>query len=179
MGDFQYWVGKKTRSTEFGVSTSLSIPNFVGLPNRFFRGNTLPRTAFSLSYSFQERPEYTRNIISSTIGYTWTVHRRYFYTLNPIQLNIVNLSKVKQSFLEGLDNPFLKNSYQNHFDLGLGFTFYYTTNPDGDNTKSYFYFRTQTDIAGNVMSLFNGLMEKNSNNERKFWNTPYAQYARE
>ena len=107
------------------------------------------------------------------------MHRRYFYTLNPIQLNIVNLSKVKQSFLEGLDNPFLKNSYQNHFDLGLGFTFYYTTNPDGDNTKSYFYFRTQTDIAGNVMSLFNGLMEKNSNNERKFWNTPYAQYARE
>ena len=179
MGDFQYWVGKKTRSTEFGVSTSLSIPNFVGLPNRFFRGSTLPRTAFSLSYSFQERPEYTRNIISSTIGYTWNVHRRYFYTLNPIQLNIVNLSKVKQSFLEGLDNPFLKNSYQNHFDLGLGFTFYYTTNPDGDNTKSYFYFRTQTDIAGNVMSLFNGLMEKNSNNERKFWNTPYAQYARE
>lgn len=179
MGDFQYWIGKKTQSTEFGVSTSLSIPNFVGLPNRFFKGNTLPRTVFSLSYSFQERPEYTRNIISSTIGYTWNVHKRYFYTLNPIQLNIVNLSKVSRSFLDGLDNPFLKNSYQNHFDLGLGFTFYFTTNPDGDNSRSYFYFRTQTDIAGNVMSLFNGLMDKNSNNERKFWNTPYAQYARE
>ena len=179
MGDFQYWIGKKTRSTEFGVSTSLSIPNFVGLPNRLFKGSTLPRTVFSLSYSFQERPEYTRNIISSTIGYTWNVHKRYFYTLNPIQLNIVNLSKVSTSFLDGLDNPFLKNSYQNHFDLGLGFTLYFTTNPDGDNSKSYFYFRTQTDIAGNVMSLFNGLMDKNSNNERKFWNTPYAQYARE
>ena len=179
MGDFQYWIGKKTRSTEFGVSTSLSIPNFVGLPNRLFKGNTLPRTSFSLSYSFQERPEYTRNIISSTIGYTWNVHRRYFYTLNPIQLNIVNLSKVDQSFLDGLDNPFLKNSYQNHFDLGLGFTFYFTTNPDGDKSKSYFYFRTQTDITGNAMSLFNGMMKKNDNGEHKFWNTPYAQYARE
>jgi len=179
MGDFQYWIGKNTRSTEFGVSTSLSIPHFVGLSNSLFKGNTLPRTAFSLSYSYQERPEYTRNIISSTIGYTWNVHRRYFYTLNPIQLNIVNLSKVRQSFLDGLDNPFLKNSYQNHFDLGLGFTFYYTSNPNGENSKSYLYLRTQTDVAGNVMSLFNGLMKRNSKNERTFWNTPYAQYIRE
>ena len=64
MGDFQFGFGNNKRATEFGVATSLSTPNFLLLPDKLFKSTNIPRTEFAVSYNFQERPEYTRYIIS-------------------------------------------------------------------------------------------------------------------
>ena len=178
MGNFQFKLNDDVHSNEFGVSGSLSFPKFFLLPYRYFKG-AIPRTDINLSYNYQNRPEYTRNIISTSYGYSGNVNNRLFYQAYPVQLNIVRLFDLDEDFYKTLDNdPFLKNAYQNHFDLGSGVMLYYTTNTSANPRDTYFYSRLQFDIAGNLLSTFKPLMKKDANGSGMIWNTPYSQFVR-
>lgn len=178
MGNFQFRFNNAVRSNEFGVSAGLSFPKFFPLPYRYFKG-PVPRTDVNLSYNYQNRPEYTRNIISTSLGYSGDVDNRLFYQAYPLQLNIVRLFNLDEGFYDTLANdPFLRNAYQDHFDLGSGLMLYYTTNAESIPTTSFMYGRFQFDIAGNILSAFNNLMEKNANGARMIWDTPYSQFVR-
>ena len=178
MGNFQFKFNDDVRSNEFGVSAGLSFPKFFPLPYRFFKG-AIPRTDVNLTYNYQSRPEYTRNIISVTYGYNGNFKRRFFYQAYPLQMNVVRLFDLDEKFYKSLVNdPFLLNAYQDHFDFGSGATLYYTTNPDNTPKVPHFYSRFQFDIAGNLLSAFKPLMEKNSNGQGMIWNTPFSQFVR-
>ncbi len=179
MGNFQFMFNDDVTSNEFGVTAGLSFPKFLGLPYRLFKGPNIPRTDVNLSYNYQNRPEYRRNIISVSYGYSGSANGRFFYQVYPIQLGIVELSHIADGFYDRLqNNPFMLNAYQNHFDLGLGSTFYYTTNADVNPKTSYFYTRLQFDISGNLISLFKPLMKKDENGAGIIWGTPFSQYVR-
>ena len=178
LGNFQFKFKDKIRSNEFGASASLSLPRFFPLPYRYFKGD-IPRTDISFSYNYQNRPEYTRNIISTSYGYTGDVDNKFFYQAYPLQLNIVRLFDLDSEFYENLAaDPFLRNAYQDHFDLGSGGIFYYTTNAAAVPTETYFYSRLQVDVAGNLLRAFNPLMKKDANGSGMIWNTPYSQFVR-
>lgn len=178
LGNFQFKFRDNIRSNEFGASASLSLPRFFPLPYKYFKGD-IPRTDISFSYNYQHRPEYTRNIISTSYGYTGDVENRFFYQVYPLQLNIVRLLNLDKEFYENLAaDPFLRNAYQDHFDLGSGGTLYYTTNSSPVPTETYFYSRLQLDVAGNLLRAFNPLMHKDENGSGMIWNTPYSQYVR-
>lgn len=178
MGNFQFKPNQNIKSTEFGVSTGLTFPGFLGLPKRYFK-ETVPRTDFNVSYNFQQRPEYTRNIISTAFGYTGQMKRRLSYQLYALKLNIVRLFNLDQNFYNSLmGDPFMRNAYQNHFDLGAAGTLYYTTNPESRPQTNFFYTRLQSDLAGNVLSIFKSFMEKDNEGAGMIWNTPYSQYLR-
>ena len=178
MGNFQFKLNDDVHSNEFGVSGGLSFPKFFLLPYRYFKG-AIPRTDINLSYNYQNRPEYTRNIISTSYGYSGNVKNRFFYQAYPIQLNIVKLFDLDEDFYKTLDNdPFLRNAYQNHFDLGSGATLYYTTNASANPRDTYFYSRLQFDIAGNLLSAFKPLMNKDANGSGMIWKTPFSQFVR-
>lgn len=178
MGNFQFKLNDDVHSNEFGVSGGLSFPKFFLLPYRYFKG-AIPRTDINLSYNYQNRPEYTRNIISTSYGYSGNVKNRFFYQAYPIQLNIVKLFDLDEDFYKTLDNdPFLRNAYQNHFDLGSGATLYYTTNASANPRDTYFYSRLQFDIAGNLLSAFKPLMNKDANGSGMIWKTPFSQFIR-
>ena len=178
MGNFQFKFKDAVRSNEFGVAGGLSFPKFFPLPYDLFDG-PVPRTDVNISYNYQNRPEYTRNIISTSYGYSGSVKNRFFYQAYPLQLNIVKLFDLDADFYESLvDDPFLKNAYQNHFDLGSGMSLYYTTNAESIPTSTFFYTRFQFDIAGNLLSSFNSLMSQNAEGARMIWNTPYSQFVR-
>lgn len=178
MGNFQFKLKDDVHSNEFGVSGGLSFPKFFLLPYRYFKG-AIPRTDINLSYNYQNRPEYTRNIISTSYGYSGNIKNRFFYQAYPVQLNVVKLFDLDEDFYKTLDNdPFLKNAYQNHFDLGSGAMFYYTTNTSANPRDTYFYSRLQFDIAGNLLSAFKPLMKKDANGSGMIWNTPFSQFVR-
>lgn len=179
MGDFQFKMNSNVRSTEFGVSSSLGIPNFLLLPDRFFHATLMPKTEVAISYNYQQRPEYTRNLISASYGYSWnSKNNRFFYKVTPVVLNVVKLFNLSESFYETLKDPFLKNSYQDHFDFGMGASLYYTTDASANPKHSYFYLRWQNDIAGNLLSLFDNAMKTNEAGEKTIWGSPYSQYYR-
>lgn len=178
MGNFQFRVNDNVRSNEFGVSAGISIPKFLLLPYRLFPG-AMPRTDFNVSYNYQSRPEYTRNIIATSFGYNGNFKGKLFYQAYPVQLNIVRLFNLDEAFYKTLANdPFMRNAYQNHFDLGLGTMLYYTTNTDVVPKTPFFYVRFQGDLAGNLLSAFKPLMEKDADGAGMIWNTPFAQYVR-
>lgn len=178
MGNFQFKFNDSVRSNEFGVSGGLSFPKFFPLPYRFFTG-AVPRTDVNISYNYQNRPEYTRNIISTQYGYSGNVKNRFFYQAYPLQMNVVRLFDLDPDFYDSLaDDPFLRNAYQDHFDLGSGLMVYYTTDAESIPKSSFFYTRFQFDIAGNILSCFNSVMKQDSNGSRMIWNTPYSQFVR-
>lgn len=178
MGNFQFKFNDAIRSNEFGVSAGLSFPKFFPLPYRYFPG-AIPRTDVNISYNYQNRPEYTRNIISTSYGYNGNYRNKLFYQVYPLQLNIVRLFDLDEAFYKTLANdPFLRNAYQDHFDLGSGTTLYYTTSPASIPEETYHYGRLQFDIAGNLLSAFKPLMAKDENGSGMIWNTPYSQYIR-
>ena len=178
MGNFQFKLRDDVRSNEFGISGGLSIPKFFPLPYRYFKGS-IPRTDVNLSYNYQSRPEYTRNIISTSYGYSGNVRNRFFYQAYPLQMNVIKLFDLDEDFYKTLANdPFLKNAYQNHFDLGSGATLYYTTNASANPQDTYFYTRFQFDIAGNMLSAFKPVMKKDANGSGMIWNTPFSQFVR-
>ena len=176
-GNFQFKFNDDIRANEFGVSAGLRFPRFLLLSGDKFR-KTVPSTEIKASYNYQDRPEYKRNIISTSYTYSGS-HKKLYFQFSPIQLNIVRLFNIDPSFYESLaGNPFMRNAYQDHFDFGLGGTMYYTTNTDVTPHSTYHYFRFQLNSAGNLLSLFNPLMSKNADGSRMVWNTPYSQYVR-
>lgn len=177
MGNFQFKLNDPIRSTELGVSAGLSIPSFLLLPDSLFKTN-VPRTDINIAYNYQSRPEFTRNLISWNYGYSWRSGDRFFYYLNPVQLNVIRLNNMDPKFYETLMDPFLKNSYRNHFDFGSGASIYYTTDASPIPQYSHFYIRWSNDIAGNLISLFNKSLSADSTGAKRIWNTPYAQYFR-
>ncbi|MCI1779860.1 MAG: BamA/TamA family outer membrane protein [Bacteroidales bacterium] len=177
MGNFQFKFNSSVNSNEFGVSTNLSIPNFWFINDRKFNRN-LPRTEINLSYNSQERPEYERYIISAKYGYSWNVRNRLFYKINPLQISIVKIYNLDHAFYEQLTDPFLIDSYKNHFDIGMGTSFYYTTDNSARPKHSFYYLRWQNDISGNILSLFNGVLKENSSGDKKIWGAVYSQYFR-
>ncbi len=181
LGNFQFKLDDNIRSNEFGVTGGLSFPKLIAVPPRFVRDTRSGgRTEVNLSYSYQNRPEYTRHVVGSSFGYTGNWGPKTFYQIFPLQLSIVRLTDIDPLFLISLlNNPFLLSAYLDHFDLGSRFSVYYTTDASANPTSSYHYFRFQVDASGNVLSLFNGLMKLDSELcERMILDTPYSQYTR-
>ena len=177
MGNFQYKPGSDIRSTEFGVSAGVNLPKFLFLPDRLFP-RAIPRTEVNASFNFQDRPEYRRHIISFSYGYTGS-HRNLYYQIQPAQLSIVRVFKMDEAFQQMLmANPFMWNAYQEHFVLGFGSMFYYTTDASVNPQGSYHYARLQVNTAGHVLSLFDRWMTKDPEGQAMIWNTPYSQFVR-
>ena len=181
LGNFQFkYDDRSVKSNEFGVSAGLSFPEFLGLPNSIFHGPSVPRTEINASYNYQNRPEYTRNMISTSYGYSGSLrNRKFFYQFYPIQAKIVRLTNLDPNFYTTLSgNPFMRDAYQNHFDVGSGLVAYYTTSTALVPKETYEYARLQLDASGNVLSLFNKAMKSDEYGSRLIWNTPYSQYIR-
>ena len=178
-GNFQFKPNDQVRSTEFSVSSSIRFPKFIGLPNRFFRGPNLPHTDLTLAFSYQDRPEYKRTMISTSFGYTGNLGRVFFYQIYPFQTNIVRLFSISESFAERLlTDLFLLNAYSDHFDMGVGGMLYFTTDASTIPKRSYRYARLSVDLSGNILSLFNSAMPTNERGFHTIWETPYAQYVK-
>ncbi len=177
MGNFQFKPKTNIHSTEFGVSASISLPRFLLLPYSWFK-DQVPRTEIKASYNYQNRPEYMRNLLFTSFGYTG-YHKDLFYQFYPLQLKIVRLYHLDEGFYNSLaNNPFMKNAYQDHFDLGAGGTLYFTNTNEVVPKGSYYFTKLQLDAAGNILSLFKPLMNKDSNGAGKLWGTPFSQYVR-
>ena len=178
-GNFQFKPQDDVRSTEFSISSTLRIPRLIGLPNSLFRGPNLPHTDITAGFSYQDRPEYKRTMITTSFGYTGNLGRNFYYQFFPFQANIVRLFSVSPAFEERLGQDlFLQNAYSNHFDVGVGGMMYYTTDASAIPKRSYRYGRLSFDMSGNVISLFNSAMPTNAMGQHTIWEVPYAQYVR-
>lgn len=180
-GNFQSKIGDPSvHSNEAGVAMSLSFPKMFLAPMKWFKGPYVPRTEINAAFSYQNRPEFTRYLGTLSLGYSgYLLDNKLIYRVYPIQLNYVDLTNIDPSFNETLKrNPYMRYSYQDHFDAGVGGTIYYTTNNDIVPKTPYHYAMFNFDLSGNVASLFKPLMKKNEAGDGLILGAPFAQYVR-
>jgi outer membrane protein assembly factor BamA len=176
LGDFQFkWNDSKQRATEVSASPSLSVPKFLFPWLYRYMSRYAPRTEFLSSYGFQYRPDYTRNSVVLSFGYTWHPSSRITYNVVPVSLNIVNVYNLSRLFYESLTDPFLRNRYENHFVFGPSASLMYTDRQPNKRLNSI-YLRWNVETAGNTLSLFNRMLPYD-NGHQIFGNT-YAQFAK-
>ncbi len=177
-GNFQFKINESARSNEFAITTGLTFPKLLLLPFIESRTQTLPSTKVSLAYNYQNRPEYTRNILSATYGYSWAASRNLRYSVTLPGLSVIKIFNIDEDFYKNLNSSYLQYQYQDHFDLGAAASIYYTTDPAVNPTGSYFYLRTDLASSGLLLNSGKNLWQENQRGERLIWGIPYAQYLR-
>jgi len=174
-------IKNKSNSYEFGITTALDIPRLLLPVNkdklaRFRQAST----KVGLSYNIQRRPDYHRTLVGANFGYSWTLSGGARFTINPVDINVVSVPWVDQDFLDKIDNPYLRNSYNSQLIAGLSAGYYYTTNPDPKSNS--FTIKANADANGNLLrgltSWFTDPVTRNGETYYNLFGLRFAQYAR-
>ncbi len=171
--------GKNSRlsSTQYGLNTELIFPRLIpfGLIKKFRYG--VPKTKISLGMEYLNRSQlYTLRTLSSIFGYSWRASRYIYHELNPISLNLVNLSNTTAAFDQILnENPFLASSFNQQFIGGLTYNFTYNE-LSNKRIKNPVFFTTNLDIAGNALNLVSSNTDETG--KKTFIGLEFTQYAK-
>ncbi|MCM1474727.1 MAG: BamA/TamA family outer membrane protein [Muribaculaceae bacterium] len=178
------------RYMEYALDLGLSYPKFKApFLRESFKRKINATTLVNLSMSYQERPEYTRIISTAGWSYKWTdKNNRRRNILTPIDINYVYLPVSTIDFLNQIapDNPLLRYSYEDHFIMRLGYSFYYTNKrtaaPWQRNTQTNFYtIRANIETAGNLLYAINSIFTRHHDprhNPYKIFGIHYSQYVK-
>ncbi|MCH7414210.1 BamA/TamA family outer membrane protein [Belliella sp. R4-6] len=164
-------------SIELGLKADLIFPRVVFfLPIKEKFSYSVPKTKMSLGTEYQNRGGlYRLNTFSANYGYYWNANRFVYHEINPISLNLVNLSRTSPEFEEILDNnPFLRRSFEQQFIAGINYTFNYNKLSDRFRTHGIFI-GTTLDLAGNGLNLAKSIT---GGEPGTFLGLNFAQYSR-
>ncbi len=168
---------------EINPEISLIIPKFL-VPFKVQRitryGN--PKTIISLSYNFQQRPDYTRTVFNAKFGYKWTQSQFARHFLNPLEVNFVNIYNEDAAFIERLNNlqdKLLLNTFSPHLITTTNYTYMFS-NQRINKKESFSYFKVRLESSGNILR---GIMaaaqaEKDTNGSYRIFNIPFSQYLK-
>lgn len=104
---------------------------FDDLSKRMF-----PTTKVEIKYNYQNRSEFRRNIASFIWTWKWVQDKLQDWSVNPFYFDYVRVNKEDffQERLNQLNDPFLIDSYSDHFTTLVGLTYHYN-NERSDRRK--------------------------------------------
>lgn len=178
------------RYMEYSLDLRLKFPKFKApFLRESFKRRVNATTDFNVSVNYQERPEYTR--IISTVGwnYRFSEPRRHNrHILTPVDINYVYLPKSTYDFIDQIapDNPLLRYSYEDHFIMRLGYSFYHTNKRtpvpwQRGSQRNIYTVRASAEIAGNLLFALSNIFSPRHNLKEapyKVFGIPYSQYVR-
>jgi outer membrane protein assembly factor BamA len=157
-GSFETQISGKYKnlfSYSLNSKAELSIPGFV-VPFRLQNVSTyyVPKTRFAASYNFLSRVGYfDMRSINFVYGYKWKESALKEHELNPVNLNITNVTRQTEEFKSLLEaNPYIKKSYEEQFIPGALYSFDYNEQVRA-NKKNQFHSNITAESAGNLFSL--------------------------
>ena len=178
------------RFLEYGVDMSLNFPRFIA---PFIRDevqrNSMATTQLDLQYNAQTRPEFDRNVFSTSWSYLWNGSKQVTHRYDLVGINFVSVPRKDQYFIDNyLDrynsrNSIMKFNYEDLFIFRMGYSFYYTS-PNMGVTKDYFdvshSVRASVETSGNLFHLLSGALklEKDSLGQYSIFGLAYAQYLK-
>jgi len=165
---------------EAGAEANLVFPRFLFpfLKNKGFVKKFNPKTTFFTAYSYQQRPEYIRTMVTTSFGYLWHGNEYASHLVTPIDLNAIKLPFIDSSFESHIDTTsYLAYSYKNTFIAGFSYSFIFTNQNIRKNQNTY-YLRFNLSTSGNLLHLgsriFNNHFVPRGNN---FFGIDYAQFV--
>lgn len=180
------------RYTEQAAEVGITFPRFMfPFMSRSYTRRIKASTELSMSFSYQERPEYTRIIAGAAWKYKWTTRRgRNRNTFDVVDINYVYLPRSTIDFINQIapSNPLLRYSYEDHFIMRMGYSLYRTnkrmqTDAFGarrlGRQHSIYSLRAAAETAGNLLYGISSLSgQKRSDGVYKVFGIQYAQYAK-
>ncbi len=168
---------------EFGPEISLTFPKFL-LPVKVdrFSKSADPKTRLTANLSYQRRPDYERTRSFGSISYQWSETEQKKWNINPLEISLIKIARSPEfdAQLAEIGDPFLINSFQDHFivDSKVGFTF--STYQSNIRLKNYYFYHGEIESAGNALRGLYDLSsaKKNENGSYEILNIPFAQYLK-
>ena len=172
--------------SEYLGDVSITFPKFKApFLSRSFKQNILATTELATSFSYQERPEYTRIIAGVGWKYHWSEKQNTTrHLLDVIDVSYVYLPKSKLHFLDSITNPLLRYSYEDHFIMRAGYTFYHTNKLTAGPFQNRFQrnvytLRARVETAGNFLYAMSNLFgQKRDEGTYKIFGISYSQYVK-
>ena len=170
-------------TVEFGPEISLTFPKFL-LPFRVdkFSKSSNPKTVLTANLSYQRRPDYERTRSFGSIAYKWSTSQDENWSFSPLEISLISITRSAEfdQQLENIGDPFLTNSFQDHFIVDSRLVFTYSTQRFGTRKKNLYYYRGEAESAGN---LLHGLysISRDETNEKggyEIMGIQFAQYLK-
>ena len=170
--------GKGSFSTlEMGSEATLTFPFMIApVSSLHFYKRHNPRTLVSISYDYQRRPEFTRNVLATRMTYNWRGSAYVTHSLTPVEFNIVRIPTLDSDFEKYISGTYLQHAYTDHFIMSLGYTFVYNQQKVRRN-QSGAYVRLYVETAGNFLNLCTRKQEA-SDGYKSLWDIRFSQYVR-
>lgn len=154
-------IGNFLKSTEASINASITYPQFL-LPLsgekaiRLARLN--PRTKLLAGYTYTNRPEYKRSIVTASGTYTWEQGRNFLYSLTALNLNIIrsDTSAAFGTILRGLEanGNRLINAFKPSLVSSVIFSVTWNQHSYGSTDVSSFFIRGSVESGGTFLNLY-------------------------
>ncbi len=167
---------------EYGGEMKLDIPKLM-IPfyeNYEFVKNHNPKTQISTSFSYQQRPDYTRTIGNASFGYYWKGgnNKHFTYFINPIELYLVKIFDFNPEFQEQIQNLYIRYSYQDQLMTVLSADLMFN-NQNINKIKSFSYFWLNLETSGNLPTLVSEWTgQELINDSYRFIGVEFAQFVK-
>lgn len=169
----------KRNAHEVGISAGLSFPRFLA-PFRISTQRVIqPRTHLELSFDYQDRPYYRRNLSSVRWAYSWKSGKYSSFVLRPVDINWIDVKSVDQGFLDDIDNKYLKTSFESQLNAGL-YASYVFNNQTAKTMRNVSMLRLNVETSGNLIHGLEHLFSKPVEGEDYYeiLGVRYSQYVR-
>ena len=154
-------------TTQLGATASLVLPQFlVPFRTNQFLTRYNPKTRFSLSETFVDRPEYRRSNFEFTFDYIWQKSVFHQYVVSPVIITLVN-SAPSDSFAVRLESLRVKQgsslfrSFQKQIEPSFSFTSLYNSN-DFTQTRDARFLRLFAEAGGLTRGLYRVALFENT-----------------
>ena len=187
-GDFENLINDSY--TELASEVGITFPKFMApFLRSSFKQKMRASTEFAVTFMRQERPEYTRVIAGGAWRYKWADRsNRTRRTFDLIDINVVNLPRSTINFIDNIapDNPLLRYSYEDHFIMRMGYTWYHTNRRPATSTlerlepqENTYTVRASAETAGALLYAISSLAgQKRHDGAYKIFGIQYAQYLK-
>jgi outer membrane protein assembly factor BamA len=188
-GDFNGLINN--RYMEYAGEVGITFPQFEApFLSYDFKRRIKATTEFSISGNYQERPEYTRIIAGAGWKYRWTNRQNTLrHRFDLIDVNYVYLPNSTIDFLNQIapTNPLLRYSYEDHFILRSGYSYYRTNKRQPSENSltrmmvqpSVFTIRANFEPAGNLLYAISRLTGQNRHDGAyRVFGIQYSQYMK-
>lgn len=166
--------------TEYSIESKLVFPRFLApFLSKSFRRRQTATSELSVSWDFQNRPEFHRRVFSTAWRYRWSEPKHHLsYRFDLLDLNYVYMPWISQTFkndyLDNADNrnAILRYNYEDIFIMKMGFAINYNDGVDA--------FRGNFESSGNLLNGVSSAFgfRTNSEGQHTLFNIAYAQYVK-
>jgi outer membrane protein assembly factor BamA len=166
-------------STEFGGSVGISFPRFLSP----FAGKELttkfsPRTQLTASYSYSDRPDYTRTVAGMNFAYNWKDAKFFTYTISPVEVSMVNIFAIDPVFYSRIANTYQANSFVPQLITSSSYSVIFS-NQTPKKLDSYAAIRFNVESSGNILrGLYYYTNSNSTDNTFQLLGIDFSQFVR-